>query len=128
VISYLSSCLHFDRQCEEESVMMFLLAGAGVILSLLAWGCVRGEMQRPGDDSAFGVIPWALIGVAGYSALAAAEALYLEAVRPLAIVIALVTLWLVWKAYRMKMGCPVCPLVWVLNTLIVIAAFYPSAR
>ncbi len=99
-----------------------LLAAIGAMLTGVSVGCVAAHLKNPADGKLFGKVPWWLIGVIGYI-LIAFSVLIPDATKILAIGIVPVTLWLIYKAIKIKLTCPFCPLIWLLNAAIAGLAF-----
>ncbi len=97
-----------------------VLAGVGILLSFVAWGCVEAHVTHPKDARLLGM-PWATIGMLGYAAIVASVFLSTVTVTNILVfVLGVTTLWLAQKAIKIRLDCPICPMTWVLNAVIVV--------
>jgi hypothetical protein len=97
-----------------------ILGAIGMVVSVFSYACVVGYVQDPKDIKLFGKIPLVLVGVFGYASIVSAAILDLQlVVYSLVAFTALFTAYLIRRAYKIKLGCPLCPMVWFLNAFIV---------
>ena len=102
--------------------MIFItLAALGIVLSLVAYVCVDEHIENKKDARLFGRMHWSLIGVIGYTLILFTRNIPMATYLLIGIT-ALVTLWLAVKAFKIKLGCPICPMLWTLNTALVFMA------
>ena len=101
--------------------MIQSLSLIGGALALVAIGCVRADQT----SKLFGKIHWSIIGIIGYTMIATTTSIKF-ATPVLALLLGLITIGLIIKARRIEMRCPICPLIWVVNAVIVILAFVPT--
>lgn|GEM_PF-6353931 len=103
------------------------LAALGIILSFFAHTCAESQTHGIKLAKFFGKVPWSIIGPIGYVLIIAANGI--AWVNPVVTQVltgtgAFVTLWLMYVAYRVKLLCPYCMVIWLLNMLIAGAAFF----
>lgn len=111
----------------------------GMIASLISPVCVNTHECRKEDTRIFGIIHFSLIGFFGYLLIALTAALYnlysIGAMLPVnhALVwfAGLFTIYLIQKAMRIRLFCPMCFLVWMLNIILlglVIASYFTNSQ
>lgn len=119
--------------------MIIFFAVAGMFVSLVSPACVNAHECRKEDTRLFGVIPFSLFGLFGYLLIALTAVLYntygmelmLAANHALIAFAGLFTIYLVQRARRIRLGCPLCFLVWILNAILfglVIASYFTNPQ
>lgn len=104
-------------------VFITVLSVIGLCVAFVALPCsaIHGSAERV--RSAFGVIPWSIVGMGGYIALTATSAAGWKGVTLiLASVAMLVTFHLMRKARELPNVCPLCVVAWVINLVIFAAS------
>ena len=102
--------------------MILGLSIFGALLSLFAAGCVQNFLTNQEDGKLFGKIDWYIIGIVGY-VLMGATCTIPAATKVLATITAIATCWLIYKAVKIRLTCPFCPMSWAVNAVIVVYAF-----
>lgn len=114
-------------------------AVVGMLVSLISPACVNAHECRKEDTRLFGVIPFSLFGFFGYLLIALTAALYnaygmelmLTANHALIAFTSLFTIYLVQKAWRTRLFCLFCFLVWIINAFLfylVIASYFMNPQ
>ena len=103
--------------------MIGILSVIGMVLSLMTGGCAAAHVEEIKDTKLFGKIPLFAIGFFGYGLIAAtalSTMLFFVVTNHLLIAIAAIfTVHLVRKAIQIRLGCPLCPFIWLLNVVLV---------
>jgi hypothetical protein len=104
-------------------VGIIALSVSGIVLTVFASVCSNAHAHNSKDVKLLGRIHWGIIGALGYLSciVFARNTLALQV---LAVGTTLTTLWLIRKYVKVRLGCPFCPLVWALNTMIVAAVVF----
>lgn len=99
------------------------LSLVGMMVSLATYGCVKGSVQNPNDAKLFGKFNLSLLGIVGYLFILVASFNPNPIIRNVLIYVAGgFTLHLVHKAIKIKLMCPFCPAVWIVNVALVFFA------
>jgi hypothetical protein len=95
-----------------------VIAMFGIFVALAAHHCALSWAQDPIQTKAFARIPWSLVGAIGYVLIAGTY--FYPTVRLILVFgMAIVTLWLVKTAIKLRFGCPNCQLAWIINFMII---------
>ena len=98
------------------------LAVLAAVLSLFSVTCIDGHILESKDAKLFGRVPWALVAIIGY-AIIAASLRFPRIQAQLVYLTGALTVYLMVKAYRVKMGCPICFMMWGINAYLVWVVF-----
>lgn len=106
-------------------VTILIISFFGVWLSILGGYCVRGFTKRPEDAKFLGIVPWSIVGVFGYIAIGLSAWLEIPFATYTLVAIALfTTLWLlIFRAIKMKMLCPMCLALYLVNVFMGVYVF-----
>lgn len=102
--------------------LVIVLATLGIMLSIRAHWCAEGQVPHPEEIRLFRMIPWSVVGVIGYTVIAA-TAPFPHITRGLVLIAGIITALLAQKAFRANIFCPFCIMVWALNFGLIIAVF-----
>lgn len=99
---------------------------AGTVFSIYGAYCVRGFTKKPEDAKFLGRIHWSIVGVLGYIAIGLSVRMhYIYLTYALVSIALLTTIWLfIFRAIKMKMMCPACLVIYVLNILMAHYVFF----
>ena len=101
-----------------------LLCIFGIMLSIGAHVCVPTHLNNSADAKLFGQVPWSVIGIAGYVVIGCSLLLSSPVITTLLVTSAgLVTIWLVYQAVKLRLGCPVCPAIFLINFAMVVIVY-----
>ncbi len=96
----------------------------GIIFSIFSGVCAGGHVQDNKDTKLFGKIPYVIIGIIGYTLIILTSALGMPITTHLLIYFAaLFTIYLAHKGLKIKLGCPLCPVLWIFNLFFLVISF-----
>ncbi len=105
-----------------SSALTFVAVALALLGVLASWAspiCFGEHWLKKQDQGPLGLVTWSLIGVVGYATiLVALLAGYQSVATTLAEVALAVTLWLMYRAYRLRYLCPACVLVWLVGIVL----------
>lgn len=105
-------------------IVILALALFGCVLSVATLTCVPAHLENTQDGKLFGVIPWGVISLVGYLLIVVASQYSVGVTYALIGITALTTVWLVVKAVKIRLTCPICPMIWIVNAVLVVTMVY----
>lgn len=100
------------------SLFIVFLCMAAQLPAFLSVVCVPAYLDDSRDALAFGSVPWGFVAMGGYLVIALSEIYYPTLATILIALTGALTLYLMMKAIRLRMGCPDCFAIWAINFLL----------
>ena len=99
-------------------LLLGILAVLGLLSSVASYGCVGHEIGK-NSTKFFRPLYLAIVGVVGYLLILFMQLFGELMVRDILVYIAtLFSVYLAVRAYKIRLGCPVCPAIWIINAIL----------